>query len=104
MKAWIMVFFIIVIIVGILVMNQTYISYKTVSLKDQTVIFCENGSMKSRMGDIGQLAFQAYAGTLCIDYKTSRCVPVCENEVPSCRCEATILDRLLSHPGEYLMR
>ena len=98
---WIVV---IILIVAYVAMNQIYIPYKTVPINDPNA-FCENDTikLKNNMFGFGKTLFEMQAGVSCIEYKTSRCVPACENNVPNCRCEATILDRLLSHEGEWLL-
>ena len=95
---------IIILIGAYIAMNQIYIPYKTVPINDPNA-FCENDTIKLKndIFGLGKFSFEMQASMKCIEYKTSRCVFTCENNIPSCRCEATILDRLLSHEGEWLL-
>jgi hypothetical protein len=93
----------IVIIVGILayfITNNVYITYKTVEVDDFNS-YC-NGSkvmLKISIMGMGNLPY----ATRCIEFKSSRCVPVCIDEKPNCECQAVILDQIINRPGQYLL-
>jgi len=96
---------IVLLIVGFIIVNKVYIPYKTVPITDENV-YCENGTLKLKndfMG-IGKIAFEMEASLKCIEYKTSRCKVMCKDNTPVCQCEATILDQLISHEGEWIFR
>jgi len=96
---------VLLIVVGFIIANKVYIPYKTVPIVDENV-YCENGTLKLKnnfMG-MGEMGFEIEASLKCIEYKTSRCRPMCKENRPVCQCEATILDQLISHEGEWLLR
>ena len=96
---------IVLLIVGFIIVNKVYIPYRTVPFTNDN-IYCENGTLKLKndfMG-LGKLGFEGEASFKCIEYKTSRCKPMCKEEKPVCQCEATILDQLISHEGEWLFK
>lgn len=99
----IVIIFIIALIVGYIAMNKIYIPYKTAELSEYNA-FCENNEIKLKydMMGIGQMTFNMEASIRCVEYKTSRCIPICENGKPVCRCEASIFNQLFSNQFEWL--
>jgi len=100
-SSWLIV---IAIIAGYIIANQLYLTYKTVPISDPNV-YCENDQVKlhQNMFGMGEFSFNLQASVSCSDYKTSRCKVACDNNNVVCKCESTLLDQLLSHPGEWIL-
>ena len=90
---------------GFIFVNKVYLPYSDVPFNNEN-IFCENSTLKLKndfMG-LGKMAFDMEASVKCIEYRTSRCRPMCKDGKPVCQCEATILNQLISHEGEWIFR
>ncbi|NPA76473.1 MAG: hypothetical protein GXN93_01815 [Candidatus Diapherotrites archaeon] len=98
-------FWIALIAIAYLIATHIYIPYKTTPLTSIPGVYCENGTPKMRTYGMGisKLALNIDAAAHCMEYKSSRCQIICVNGTPSCQCEATISDILLSREYEWLV-
>lgn len=91
------------LIVGYAVSNNLYLSYKTVEINNKDV-FCKADTVmvKKQPFDIFGMGTMDLSLS-CLEYKSSRCRPVCANAKPVCQCEASVYDRLFHQPGDWLL-
>jgi len=80
--------------------NFLYFTYEKKPL-GQGLLSCENGKLTESPNKFGNIfntlnrqSIQMQASTLCLEYRTSRCAPMCENENPICKCQATLLNMI----------
>ena len=95
---------IIIIVIVISALNHLYLPYKTVNLENQMVV-CENGTVKEIEGwsGLGNTTMGMQTSMTCLEYRTSRCITVCDKDLPSCKCEASMLDLLLYNAADLVV-
>lgn len=101
-SVYVWVIFIIGMIIAYFALNNIYTQYKTVEIKDYNTYCDDNGDLflRTNIMGMGDLTF----ATRCLEYRSSRCLPNCENGKPVCRCEAVLLDQLMNSPGSWMFR
>jgi hypothetical protein len=101
MPLWSVVLLIILIYI---VANQTYTSYRKDIVKNSNV-YCDNGNimLKNNIMGMAEDILRGDVSLHCLDYRTSRYRLVCEGDKVYYQCEATILDQIFNHPGDWIV-
>ena len=96
---WLIV--VIILIVGYILLIKIYFPYDELKPIDPYNSYCEDNAVKIQNNflGIGDLT----VAMNCMDYKSSRCKPICEQEKPYCQCEAVLFDLLFSQKGEWVL-
>ena len=96
---WLIV--IIILIVGYILLIKIYLPYDELIPIDDYNSYCENNSVKiqNNFFGLGELT----VAMNCMEYKSSKCKPTCENEKPYCQCEAVLYDLLFTQKGDWVL-
>jgi len=92
----------ILVIVGIIVLFQYKIPYKTVNVEGVGA-FCDEDNifrLKSNIFGVGEMSL----GMQCMEYGSSQCRPMCIEKKPICQCEANLIDIVFHQEGDWFFR
>ncbi len=94
----------IIIIGGIVFLIQFHVPYDEPRPLSDFNLKCEGGKIiiENDMFGLGKWATDMEAGMTCLDYKSSRCMYVCDGEVPACQCETALIHYLFTREGEWI--
>jgi len=94
----------ILVIVAIVMVFQFKIPYDTVKMNDYNLYCGEQGQVlvKDNLFGLGTWASQMGASFSCLDYKSSQCRPLCQNNIPVCQCEANLVDLVFHQKGDWI--
>jgi RsiW-degrading membrane proteinase PrsW (M82 family) len=90
----------VLVIIGIVLIFQMHIPYKTVSVKDLGATCDTGGSVHLQYNflGIGEMSL----ATQCMEYKSSGCRPICRQGLPFCQCQANLIDLVFHQEGDWL--
>ena len=97
-EIWILV----IIVVGYLIVNNVYVTYETKNMMDGNA-YCSNNTLLLRNDMYGDAKneFNTWNSITCLKYITSKCKPVCENNAPVCKCQATIMNMYFTPKSHF---